>query len=392
MKQLKSTILHSNDFLKITLIFIVWRLSLFLISYLATLFIPNFGNTYPYVDRVLSITNLPSWIWGFGGFDGVHYLRLAQDGYIHGLSQAFFQLFPVLINFVSKFIPVKNILDTEFFVNTNFFYAGLITSNIFALVSIYTTKKLFDLDYNQKVSWMATIFLLLFPTSFYLGSIYTESLFITLASLTLFFYKRNNYILAAVCGFLVSATRLIGIFIPLILIIDCFKNKNLKLFFSGITGSLGLVIYMVYSYFKFDDFLSFLTAQSSFGAERSSVPIILLPQVVYRYIKILFTTPITSLTFYNSLFEILITVFIFTFLILAFKKINMSYWIAILGILILPTLTGTFSSMPRYALGAYLLFPLIVTRLKNAYTPVIIIFLILGIICISLFTRGYWVA
>jgi hypothetical protein len=70
----------------------------------------------------------------------------------------------------------------------------------------------------------------------------------------------------------------------------------------------------------------------------------------------------------------------------------MSYWIAILGILILPTLTGTFSSMPRYALGAYLLFPLIVTRLKNAYTPVIIIFLILGIICISLFTRGYWVA
>jgi len=83
-------------FKNIIKLFITWRLSLFLIAFVSIFLITKFGARFPYVDRVLEITNLPSWIWGFGNFDGVHYLRIAQNGYTSDYSQAFFPLFPLL--------------------------------------------------------------------------------------------------------------------------------------------------------------------------------------------------------------------------------------------------------------------------------------------------------
>lgn len=83
-----------SEIKKILLIFLVWRVSLFIIAYLAQIFIPNWGGRFPYADRELEITGLPSWIWGFGNFDGVHYLRIAQNGYNFLASQAF-SLIPV---------------------------------------------------------------------------------------------------------------------------------------------------------------------------------------------------------------------------------------------------------------------------------------------------------
>jgi len=400
MKLLKSTLKSLNDFQKILLIFFVWRIILFLISYLATFAIPVWGGWYPYVDRALSVTGLQSWVWSWGGFDGVHYLRLAQNGYNYQGSQAFFPVFPALINLVSRIIPVKNFLDPSFFVNTNFFYSGLLISNVLALLALYYAKKIFDLEYGEKISWKVILFLLVFPTSFYMGAIYTESLFILLAVLTLYSYKKENYLLAGLFGALTSAIKVLGVFIPLILVIDGtvalvkkqeFK-KNVKILSAGLFGGVGLLGYMLYLQYKFSDALLFLHVQSGFGAERSSTPLIILPQVFYRYIKIFIAIPPTEMRFYNALFELVMTALAFLFLFLAIKKIKLSYWISIFGMLLVPTLTGTLSSMPRYILTAFILFPFVVVRLKKAYTPAVIIMGLLAVICIALFTRGYWVA
>lgn len=400
MKPLKSTIRRLSDFQKILLLFSSWRVLLFLISYLAIVAIPTWGGWYPYVDKVLSVTGLPAWIWGWGGFDGVHYLRLAQNGYVYHGSQAFFPIFPLVINLVSRFIPVKSYLDPEFFVNTNFFYAGMLISNLFSIFALYFAKKFFDLEYGEKVSWKVIIFLLLFPSAFYMGAIYTEGLFILSAVLTLYCYKKGNYLLAGLFGFITSGIKVLGVFVPLILIIDglvgLIKKRNIgvniKVLVAGVFGGLGLVSYMSYLQLKFSDALLFLHVQSSFGAERSSGQIILLPQVIYRYLKILTAIPPSQMRFYNAGFELIFSLLAFLFLVLAIKKIKLSYWLSIFGMLLIPTLTGTFSSMPRYILTAFLLFPFVVIRLKKAYTPVVIVMAVIEILCIALFTRGYWVA
>mgnify|MGYP000876407592 FL=1 len=399
MKQLKSIAKSLNDFQKILILFLVWRVVLFVIAYLATIFIPTWGGWYPYVERSLEITGLPSWIWGFGGFDGVHYLRIAQNGYVTG-SQAFFPMYPVVINLLSRIIPVANYYDPQFFVNTNFFYAGMIISNLIFIPALWVVKKLFDTYTESRYSWLAIILLLVFPTSFFFGAIYTESIFLFFAASTLYFYKKGNYFLAGLFGILTSATKIVGIAIPGIMIIDALiglwkremKGKNWRTLFSGIVGSLGLFSYMAYLQVKFGDALLFLNSQPMFGAGRSAEPVITLPQVFYRYFKILSSIPFTEMRFYNALFELLLTIVILVVLLVSVKKIKFSYWLATLAMIIVPTLTGTFSSMPRYILVAFLLFPFIASRLKKAYTPVAIALGILGVICIALFTKGYWVA
>lgn len=380
--------------------FLSWRIILILVAAVGVFILPKWGGWYAYADRSLTITGLPSWLWSWGGFDGVHYLRLAQGGYFYKGSQAFFPVYPVLIDLLSRIIPVKNYLDPAVFVNTNFFYAGMIISNVAAFLSVFFLLKFFTMEFGEKTAQKTVIFLLAFPTAFYMGALYTESIFILFAVLTLYFYKKEKFIPAALFGFLTSATRVVGIFIPFIMVVDSMiklkrSRKNhiaVKALTAGIVGGSGLLAYMVFLQVKFSDFLMFLHVQGGFGAERSSGALILLPQVFYRYLKIFISLGPTQMRFYNALFELVFTCLALYFLVVSFRKIKLSYWLAALGILILPTLTGTLSSMPRYILSMFIIFPFIVLKLKKGYWPVIVLFVLLQAACVILFTRGYWVA
>ena len=87
--------------IKIVSLFLVWRAALFLIAFFSTIFITNFGGRFPYYKNLLISTGLPAWIWGFGNFDGVHYLNIAQFGYMAEYSQSFFPAYPLLIKIFS---------------------------------------------------------------------------------------------------------------------------------------------------------------------------------------------------------------------------------------------------------------------------------------------------
>lgn len=387
---------------KILPLYLVWRAALFAIALVSIFVISKYGGRFPYVDRVLQITHLPEWIWGFGGFDGVHYLRIAQNGYNAAYTPAFFPVFPLLVRLFTNFIPKNPILDLSLYVDPAYFYTGLILSNAFFLIALYFIYKLFRLDYDQKVSWSSLIFLLLFPTSFYLGSIYTEPLFLLLSALVLYESRKRNFLLAGIfCG-IASATRIIGVLLAPVILIELFlaiKNGNIflksKQFIFSVIGLglsvAGMASYMFYLWRNFKDPLYFISTQPFFGAERSST-IILLPQVIYRYIRIFMSTPIYSLQFLNSALEFVMALVPLILLIIYFKKIRFSYWVFMLLALIVPTLSGSFSSMPRYDLVAFPLLPVIVVKLGKYSRLVMTLSAILGIILLSLFIRGYWVA
>ncbi len=399
MKPIKSILKSSGDFPKILSTFFVWRIFLFVFAFLAVFLIPVFGNRFPYVDRVLSITHLPGWVWGFGNFDGVHYLRLAQDGYSAQFSQAFFPLYPLLIR-IFNFFPKGN-LDPNFYTDPSYFYTGLILSSVFFIAGLYLLFKLWKLEQGNKIAWISILLLLTFPTAFYFGSIYSESLFLLLAVLTFWFVKKDKFILAGLAAALASATKVQGVLLGLFLAVELWEKykgkfkgsgkKLLKDILGVIISPLGLLTYMFYLYRIYGNPIYFLTAQPAFGAERSSVPLVTLPQVVYRYIKMLLVLPPGDLSFWNAVLELLITLVLVIALIYAFKKIKFSYWIFITLSVLLPTMTGTFSSMPRYALLAFPLIPLI-ANFNKASRYIIIAQVLLEIVLIAVFTRGYWVA
>ena len=104
--------------------------------------------------------------------------------------------------------------------------------------------------------------------------------------------------------------------------------------------------------------------------------------------------PLTEYKFWTAFYELGSFIFVLIMMILAHKqKIRKSYlkfsWLA----LILPTLTGTLSSMPRYIL---VIFPIyvVLANIRNRLIKVIItiLFIILLMISTVLFTRGYWLS
>ena len=380
-------------FKKIASYFIIWRVSLFFIAFLSIYFLPVFGARFPYAERVLEITRLPYWIWGFGNFDGVHYLRIAQDGYLAQYSQAFFPIFPLLIRFFSLIFPRIPNLDTNIFTDPTYFYSGIILSNLFFLGALYMFYKLINIDFKKDVAYLSVILLLVFPTSFFYGAIYTESLFLLLAASSIYLIRKEHFFWATVLICLSTATRITGVLLIPLYLIEAFRNKkNINYVWSFITP-FGILMYMYYLKSAFDNPLYFLTSQPIFGAGRSSSEIIFLPQVIYRYIKIFLTTAINSLPFFNSLLEFIFTLVPLGFLIAFFKKMRLSYWVFSISTLLLPTFTGTFSSMPRYALvPMVLLIPYLITPFRKFIRPVIPVSAFLAMILTMLFIRGYWVA
>jgi Gpi18-like mannosyltransferase len=375
---------------KIFGLFLAWRIGLFIIAFIATFVISNFGGRFPYYDLLLIPTGLPSWIWGFGNFDGVHYLRIALMGYESSqFSQAFFPLYPLMI----KLLTVGNFS----------FLTALIMSNFFFAISLYLFYQLMRMDYSEQTSFKSLILLVFFPTSFYFGAVYSESLFLFLTLAALFLLRNKKYLAASLYAGLSSATRIFGLILIPVFALEIYseiKNKKMKIkseeFIKAVLSifiiPLGTTVYMWYLKIGFSNPLYFLSSQSAFGAQRSENPFILLPQVLFRYLKMFLAIDPFSLSFFNIALELIFFLVPFIFLIFAYKKIRFSYWIFILGCLLLPTLTGTLSSMPRYVLMIFLLLPFIVENIGKYFKITIGVSTALAIILVSLFIRGYWIA
>ncbi len=379
----------------IILIFLIWRLITLAIVFLSNKFIPYLGF-FPYKEILLNY-HLPKFIYSLANFDGVHYLQIAEKGYSQ-YQQAFFPLYPLLIKL---FNPIFN----------NYLITGLIISNLSFLFALYFFIKYLKLvikNFTFEKQIFFILFLISFPTSFFFGSLYTEGLFFLLFSLTLYFLQKEKYFFATLFGFLTATTRLIGLFLFISIIfywykkIKTLKNFNKKQVFYAvltiIAPVLGLLSYCFYLWKTTGDPLMFFHAQPVFGANRST-HLIILPQVIWRYIKIFFTASI-NWQYFVSLFEFVIFIFVFLILILDLLKNFFQKNLTLTDLnlfsltnLILPTLTGTLSSIPRYSLFS-LYFFIYLINLKNNLLKIflIIIFFILQIIVLGFFSQGYFVS
>lgn len=384
---------NKQIFFKILKIFTIWRVTLFLIAFLSTFLITKFGGRFPYADRVLEITKLPSWIWGFGNFDGVHYLRIAQNGYTADFSQAFFPLFPSLIGIVSNFFPKVVGLDLSQYTDPAFFYSGIIISNLFLIGALYFYYSLISIDFNDKVANLSTILLLVFPTSFFLGSIYSESLFLFLAISSIYLIRKSKFFMASVVIMVATATRLAGLFLVIVYLIEVYRSKNKINYLWVILTPLGIISYMYFLYFTFGNAFYFFSSAGEFGTGRDVGRIVLFPQIIYRYIKMFLSINVFSLNFLNITLEFLLTLGPLAYLITLIKKMRPSYWVFSLFTLLIGTLNGTFTSMPRYIIPSMIfIFPFVVMQRKIKLNIIFVISGILMVVLTMMFIRGYWVA
>ncbi len=364
-----------------------WRLLILAIAIPAMFFLTartRFTNLAPAPSMGDVVT-----MWS--NFDGLHYLDLAEFGYGYqhktDMDYAFFPVYPWAIRTFNLF--------------GNYLASGLLVSHISLILALYFLYRLVVLDFKTKVAKSTIYLTLLFPTAFFFGSVYTESLFLLLAVLSFYFARKNNFFLACVFAGIASATKITGILLWPALIYEFWlvNNENIKKALNPtavwlLLPPLGLIAFLKFQLIKTGDPFFFISYQSNFTG-RSIEKIILLHQVFFRYGKMLIFTDHWDPLFFTVVLELLCATLILVVLIFSLKKIRFSYWLFTLLSFLLPTFTGTFASVPRYIVVLFPMFIYLASWLEKQHPYIKIAYYgvsgFMSILAVIFFTRGYFV-
>lgn len=368
---------------------VLWRLAIIVVSVVAVFALPvkdcchQFGSQPDFTY----LTN----IWA--NFAGSDFLDLAKFGYGYPLklgTYVFFPLFPKIIRLFTAVIP-------------NYLASGLLVSHLSLVLAFYYLYRLVLLDFKKEVAWLTLGLLLIFPTSFFFGAVYTESFFLLLVVLSFYLVRRQKYFPACFLALLAASTRLAGIFLWPALIWEMWQTHSKRTKKEGFDPALvwlllpplGLFAYMKLLLVKTGDALFFLKISPDFGPNLVVSKLILLHQVFFRYAKMLLFTRPNDLLYVVVLLEFIVGLLFLVLTILAFRKMRLSYAIYMLLSCLIPTFTGTFVSLPRYVLTVFPGFILLAiwfshqsSLMKRFYIAVNIA---LAIVATALFTRGYFV-
>jgi len=361
---------------------VVWRLAVLAIAALATYFLPvkdccrGFGAN-------LSPAYLAN-IWA--NFAGKDFLDLARFGYGLPLSPStyvFFPLFPIVIRFLTTVIP-------------DYLASGLILVHVSLACALYYLYQLVRLDFKETIAKNTLLLLMLFPTAFFFGAVYTESFFLLLIVLSFYLARKGNFFLACLFGLFASATRLAGIFLWPALVIEMWQNaRRSPSLVWLLLPPLGFLSYMKHLNLRAGDPFIFLKTTPEYGPNIVINKLILLHQVFFRYAKMLLGSELISPLYFTVLFEFVVGILFLILTVLAFRKLRRSYAIYALLSYLVPTFTGTFASLPRYVLTifpGFILLSLWFSKqkpmVKNLY---LIVNVIIAVFLIAFFTRGYFV-
>lgn len=385
-----------------TKFFLIWKIVVLLIALISSLIIP-LDPTFT-IFRDLNNIDLPYFVWIWANFDGAHYISIARLGY-QTLEQPFFPLYPLFISLLNSFFSL------------NFVIAAILISNGAFFLSLFFMGKLYLADVGKRSLNIFFLAIILFPTSFFYGAVYTDALFLLFSLLTIYFSRKKQWVLASITGGLATLTRLNGLALFIYLFAEYVISHNdqkllwnykkiltlAKSSFSKekilsskvyalILIPLSFIGYLAYVHLLFKDWTLTFTTMDIWKQSSITFP----PQVFWRYLKLLTLWNFDRVDYWVSILELLFVFFYLFIFLYSFKKIRLSYWILFAFSILIPWLTGTFQGMPRYGLHLYPLF-LTITLLLDKKSILIkliyfIISLILLFIFVALFTRGYFVA
>lgn len=372
---------------KILLFFTLWKLFDIFVALVAQRYLPLQHQAW--IGYLFSKDPNPL-LWMWANFDGVNYLYIAREGYGYP-NFAFFPLLPLIIFLVNKLFALP------------YLYVGIAVTNIAFLLGAFVLYKLIANDFSKQIAINAVLILLLFPFSYYYGAVYTDALFFFLATLSFYFARKSQWLNAGVAGYFAGLSRLVGIVLFFALFIEWYQQQKSRKNFKKVMYifikekayflfliPFGLVSYSLYLQLFHHDFLLFQKAMENWHQESFVFPL----QVLYRYGKILFTAD-KNFIYLVAVVELL--TFLSYTLIAGYvlKYVRLSYGIFMLSVLLLPTFTGTFQSMPRYGLHTFPLFLALALLLKNKkilFYGICLLFLLLHGFFAALYFQGFFIA
>jgi hypothetical protein len=156
----------------------------------------------------------------FNKWDAPHYLDIAKNGYINIGDQAnfivFFPLYPTLVRF---FTPDFNYIN----------YSALAVSNACSIIAFIYLYKLAKHEFNETAAVKAVLFLSVFPTAYFLSAPYTEGIFFATVIAAVYYSRIGKWPLAGAASMLAALSRLAGLLLLPVLVIEYLHQKGWKL-------------------------------------------------------------------------------------------------------------------------------------------------------------------
>lgn len=202
-------------------------------------------------------------------FDSQFYVRIAENGYQHLSDIAFFPLYPLLIR-------ALNIVTGDSIIS------GVLISHLAFFGALVVLFQLVTQWQGQKSAERTVLYLAFFPTTFFYSAIYTESLFLFLSVLVVYFARNQRWAWATIVAILLTGTRLIGILLYGIVLFEWWlvnRDKVREEWHSLLVIQFiptGLIAFMLFNWQRFGDPLAFASAQSLWGKELQNPLAILL--------------------------------------------------------------------------------------------------------------------
>ena len=214
-----------------------------------------------------SVTTVPQ-SWDIVGlhnrWDSYWYLDIARNGYyLRTPAQSnvvFFPLYPLLMRL---FAPVCG---------GDLVLSGWILSSFFLFLAVYMLTRLVREFHPALDPCLPALFLLTFPMAFFLNAVYSESLFLFLSLTAVYYARKGNFLKAAIAVAFASATRVAGVFLCILLLVEFLCAHGWRALFTPRVLSLalapaGILLFFLYHWYRFDDFFLYLHAQIAYGRD-----------------------------------------------------------------------------------------------------------------------------
>jgi hypothetical protein len=201
-------------------------------------------------------------------WDGQHYLDIAQRGYGGSgddrLLMVFYPLYPWTIRAVS-------------FVFHNTLVSALAVSTVASLVAAVELYRLAALDHPRRLAREAVWFLFIFPTSYFLHTDYSESLFLALILSAFLAARHDRWMASGVFGLLAGLTHVNGALLFPALAAEVLsrfwreRRFDLRWFWIALIP-LAPFIYLLLNYYSTGDPLAFMLIEREHWIHASVLP------------------------------------------------------------------------------------------------------------------------
>ena len=196
--------LLSPDLGHVVITFLLVKAALYVYAYVAWVWVPADERARPF-------TPLLDWPWLgiWQQWDAGAYIGIAERGYQPGNAglAVFFPLMGWLMAALRLLVP-------------NTFLAGVIVANLAMLGAVLLLFRLTLLETgNVALAHRAVFYLLIFPTSFFTSTAYSESLFLLATIGSFYAWRRGRWLLAGWAGMAAQLTRFVGIVLAPVLVV-----------------------------------------------------------------------------------------------------------------------------------------------------------------------------